>query len=121
MRHTSAYAAAQEIVSNKDRLDTAEGVHALLARTTRALALGHLQPRCATAMAYMCQTLHGSVDRLRSERERVFARTEAEAHREKALLDSQHDNLVCDNDDLTSEFENELEERSASSHGQQKK
>jgi len=121
MRHTMAYAAAREIVSNKDRLDTAEGVHALLARTTLALADGKVQPRRATALTYMCQALLASVGQLRNERDRIFARSKEDAHREKALQDSQHDNLVCDNHDLTSEIEDELVKRTASSNGKQKK
>ena len=120
-RDTPTYAAAHEIVSNQDRLDTAEGIHALLARTTLALVHGKVQPRRATAVAYMCQGMLATVRRLQEERQRVFARTEEEALREKALLDSQHDNLVCENDDLNSEFEDELVKRTASSNGKQKK
>ncbi len=121
MRHTSAYAAAREIVSNKDRLDTAEGIHALLARTTLALVFGKVQPRRATALAYMCQTMLAGVGRLQEERQRVFARSQEDAWREKALQDSQHDNLVCEKRALTSEFEDELAERRASANGKQKK
>ena len=59
----SAYARAAEIVSNHDRMDTAEGVNAFLVRIARAVAAQEISPRQGTTLTYVAQT--------RSEERRV--------------------------------------------------
>jgi len=103
-----AYGAAAEIVSNRDRLDTAEGVHSFLARIARALAAGKIHPREATGLTYVGQTLLLSLPRLLEERQKLFLADEEDAWRMKALADSYHDELVCE--DSPAEEEQEEEE-----------
>ena len=88
--------AADEIVSNRDRLDTAEGVHAMMARAARALAAGKISPRRAAMFFYGGRAMHFSLRRLREEREKIFLADETRVWREKALADSHHDNLNCE-------------------------
>jgi hypothetical protein len=88
--------AAQEIVSNRDRLDTAEGIHSMMARTTRALAAGTIGSRQATSLYYGGQMMLASLARLRQERARTFLADEKDVWREKVLADSHHDNLNCE-------------------------
>jgi hypothetical protein len=107
LNHRSAYAAAKEIATNRDRLDTAEGVHTMLARVTRALAAGKIRPRDATALIYAGQTLLQSLNRIREERQKIFLADEDEAWRRKALADSYHDELHCEE---TSDEEQEMNE-----------
>ena len=90
-----AFAAAAEIVSNRDRLDTAEGILAVMARVIRGQAAGKIRSRDATAMMYSCQTMLSALPRLAEERKKFFMRDEVEMWREKALADSHHDKLNC--------------------------
>ncbi len=90
-----AGAAAEEIVSNRDRLDTAEGIHAVMARVIRAQAAGKILARDATAMIYSCQAKIYTLPRLAAEREKVFVAEEQDVWREKALADAHHDKLNC--------------------------
>jgi len=91
-----ARAAAAEFVSNRDRLDTAEGIHSMMARVLRALAAGKIRPREATTLLYGGQTMLLSLVHLLKERKLVFMRDEGEAWRTKALADSFHDELNCE-------------------------
>jgi hypothetical protein len=91
-----ARAAAEEIVSNRDRLDTAEGVHAMMARAARALAAGEISPRRAAMFFYGGRAMHFSLRRLREEREKVFFAEEKDVWRSKALADAHHDKLHCE-------------------------
>ncbi len=100
---SSARAAADEIVSNKDRLDTAEGIHSMMARVLRALAAGKIRPREAGILLYGGQTMLFSLTHLREERKKLFLVEEGEAWRQKALADSYHDAL---NFEESSEEEN---------------
>ena len=93
--HNLAYPAAAEIVSNRDRLDTAEGIHAVMARIIRAQASGKILSRDATAMIYSCQAKLYALPRLAAEREKIFVAAEEEVWREKALADAHHDKLNC--------------------------
>ncbi|MBI3664591.1 MAG: hypothetical protein HY234_16260 [Acidobacteria bacterium] len=105
-----AYAAAAEIVSNRDRLDTAEGIHAMLVRTARALAAGKISSRDATSLFYAGQMMLLSLPHLRAEREKLFLADEEDAWRRKALADSHHDKLVCERSSEENEEEQEPEE-----------
>ena len=89
------FAAAAEIVSNRDRLDTAEGIHAVMARVIRGQAAGKIRSRDATSIMYSCQTMLSALPRLAEERRKIFMRDEVEMWREKALADSHHDKLNC--------------------------
>ena len=91
-----AAAAADEIVSNRDRLDTAEGVHNMMTRAARALAAGQISPRRAAMFFYGGRAMQFSLRRLREEREKIFLADETDVWREKALADSHHDNLNCE-------------------------
>ncbi|MCL5743739.1 MAG: hypothetical protein M1541_07405 [Acidobacteria bacterium] len=64
---------AAPVVPDGDRLDTAESIHAVMARILRGQATGKFQPKHATAMMYSCQTLLLALPRLDAERERVLA------------------------------------------------
>ena len=90
------YAAAEEIVSNRERLDTAEGIHAVMDHIIRAQAAGTLSPRQATALMYSCQIKLYTLARLAAEREKIFLAKEEDVWREKALADSHHDKLNCE-------------------------
>jgi hypothetical protein len=90
-----AYAAAEEIVSNRERLDTAEGIHAVMDRVIRAQAAGALTPRQGTALMYSCQIKLYTLSRLAAEREKIFLAKEEDVWREKALADAHHDKLNC--------------------------
>ncbi len=91
--HNCAYPAAAEIVANRDRLDKAEGIHAVMARILRGQAAGKILARDATAMMYSCQTMLYSLPRLAEERKKIFVADEVDMWREKALADSHHDKL----------------------------
>ena len=86
---------AAPIVPDGDRLDTAESVHAVMARILRGQACGKIRSRDATAMMYSCQTMLSALPRLAEERKKFFMRDEVEMGREKALADSPHDKLNC--------------------------
>jgi hypothetical protein len=91
--HSLPDAAAAEIVSNSLRLDTVEGIHALLSRVMRQLTRGRIQPRKANAIFYAAQIMLASVERLREERERVFCADSDQALKHKALFEAQVDAL----------------------------
>ena len=93
---SSTYARAAEIVSNRDRLDTAEGVHRMLARVARALAAGQIRSRDAATLIYAGQTMLQSLNHVHEERHRIFFASEEDAWRMKALADSYHDELNCE-------------------------
>ena len=93
---SQAYAAAAEIVSNRDRLDTAEGIHAMMVRTTRALASGKIASRSASILFYGGMMMLTSLKHLREERKKIFLHDEEEVWRQKALVDSFHDELNCE-------------------------
>lgn len=103
-----AYAAAAEIVSNRDRLDTAEGIHSMMVRTTLALAARKIPAREASTLFYGGVMMLTSLKQLREERGKVFLRDEDEAWRAKALADSFHDQLNCED---SSEDEGDEEEK----------
>ncbi len=113
----NASARAAEIVSNRDRLDTAEGIHSMMARVIRALAAGKIRAREAGMLIYGGQSMLLSLTRLREEREKIFLAGEDEAWRRKALADSFHDELTCEDssekDDAGEETEEESEAESA--------
>jgi hypothetical protein len=92
----NARAAADEIVSNKDRLDTAEGIHSMMARVLRALAAGKIRSRDASTLLYGGQTMLFSLTHLHEERKKLFLAKDEDAWREKALADSYHDALNCE-------------------------
>jgi hypothetical protein len=75
---------ARTLVAYSGNLDTAEGIHNLLARTARALARGRIHPRRATAMAFLAQTMLKSLAFLRDEREEVFFADAEDALKERA-------------------------------------
>ena len=76
---------AAPIVPDGDRLDTAESIHAVMARILRGQATGKFHAKDATAMMYSCQTLLYALPRLAEEREKVLAGS----HRDKLnCLDS---------------------------------
>lgn len=106
----SARAAAAEIVSNRDRLDTAEGIHSMMARVIRALAAGKIRSRDASIMLYGGQTMLLSLTHLREERKKLFLVEEDEVWRRKALADSFHDALNCEDSPEEKEEEEEPEE-----------
>lgn len=113
-KHSTSYycscAAADEIVSNRDRLDTAEGIHAVMARVIRAQAAGKILARDATAMIYSCQAKLYTLPRLAAERKKVFLAEEEDVWREKVLADSHHDKLNCEeSSEAGDEEENENE------------
>ncbi|HEV8383611.1 MAG TPA: hypothetical protein VGQ11_01980 [Candidatus Acidoferrales bacterium] len=91
----NAYAAAEEIVSNRDRLDTAEGLHAVMDHVIRAQAATKLSPREATALMYSCQIKLYTLSRLAAERKKIFIAEEEDVWREKALAEAHHDKLNC--------------------------
>ena len=64
---------AAPIVPDGDRLDSAESIHAVMARILRGQATGKFHSKDATAMMYSCQTLLSSLPRLAEERERFLA------------------------------------------------
>ncbi len=88
-----AFPVAADLVSDGDRLDTAEGIHIVMARVLRGQATGRIRSRDATAMMYSCQTMLYALPRLADERKKVFVAEEEEAWREKALADSHHHKL----------------------------
>ncbi len=88
-----AFPIAADIVSDGDRLDTAEGIHTVMARVLRGQAARKIQPRDATAMMYSCQTMLYALSRLADERKRISVADEVDMWREKALADSHHDKL----------------------------
>jgi hypothetical protein len=90
--------AAAEIVSNRDRLDTAEGVHAMMARAARALAAGEISPRRAAMFFYGGRAMHHSLRRLREEREKVFLAEEKDVWHNKVLAEAHHDKINCVDD-----------------------
>jgi hypothetical protein len=106
----NARAAADEIVSNKDRLDTAEGIHSMMTRVLRALAAGKIRSRDASILLYGGQTMLFSLTHLREERKKLFLVEEGEAWRQKALADSYHDALNCEDSPEEKEEEEEPEE-----------
>ena len=106
---SNARAAADEIVSNKDRLDTAEGIHSMMARVLRALAAGKIRSREAGMLIYGGQSMLQSLNLLNEERKKLFLRDEDEAWRAKALADSYHDELNCD--DSSEEEDDDEEEK----------
>ena len=111
-----AQEAADEIVSNRDRLDTAEGIHSMMARVIRALAAGKIRSREAGMLIYGGQSMLQSLTHLKEEREKLFLRDEDEAWRAKALADSFHDALNCDDspeDEGEEEDANEQEAQTA--------
>jgi hypothetical protein len=91
-----ARASAAEIVSNRDRLDTAEGILAMMGRITRALAAGKILARDATAMLYAGQTMLYALPRVLAEREKIFIAKEEEVWRNKVLAEAHHDILNCE-------------------------
>ena len=107
-----AYAAAQEIVSNRDRLDTAEGIHTMMTRVARALAAGEVSPRRASALFYGGRAMHFSLRRLTEEREGIFTADEDDVWRDKALADSHHDKLNCEASSENEEVEDGDEQES---------
>jgi hypothetical protein len=94
-----ARVAAAEIVSNRDRLDTAEGILAMMGRVTRALAAGKILARDATAMLYAGQTMLSALPRVLAEREKIFIAKEEEVWRNKVLAEAHHDILNCEESD----------------------
>jgi len=93
--HYYVRAAADEIVSNRDRLDTAEGIHSVMARIIRGQAAGKIRSKDAASMMYSCQTMLSSLPRLAEERKKIFLAEEEDLWREKVLADSLHDKLNC--------------------------
>lgn len=117
-----AAAAADEIVSNRDRLDTAEGIHAMMARVTRALVARKILARDATAILYAGQTMLYALPRVLAEREKIFLAKEEDVWREKALADSHHDMLNCDDSpEEESDQEEDEGEQELESAGKKKK
>jgi hypothetical protein len=108
-----AQAAADEIVSNKDRLDTAEGIHSMMARVLRALAAGKIRTRDASTLLYGGQTMLFSLTHLHEERKKLFLVEEDEAWRRKALADSYHDALNCEESSKEEDGEEDTEEQEA--------
>lgn len=96
--YSRARVAAEEIVSNRDRLDTAEGVHAMMARAARALAAGEISPRRAAMFFYGGRAMHYSLRRLREEREKIFIADDQDTWRNKVLAEAHHDKLYCVDD-----------------------
>ncbi len=90
-----AYDAAEEIASNRDRLDTAEGIHLMMVRATRAVAAGQISPRRGATLIYSGRALQYSLRSVRAEREKIFLAEEEDVWREKALADAHHDKLNC--------------------------
>ncbi len=117
----SAYAAAAEIVSNKDRLDPAEGIHSMMARAVRALAAGEIRSRDATTLIYGGRMLLLSLGRLHKERQKSFLVSEEDAWRSKALADSYHDGLLCEDSPEEKEEEEPEENRKAGNAGGSRK
>jgi hypothetical protein len=115
------YAAAAEIVSNRDRLDTAEGIHSMMARVICALAAGKIRPREASILLYGGQTMLLSLPHLRDERKHIFVRNEEEAWRTKALADSYHDALNCEDSSEEEDEEENAEKQEAQTAGTKKK
>ncbi|MBI3485200.1 MAG: hypothetical protein HY012_08630 [Acidobacteria bacterium] len=102
--------AATEIVSNRDRLDTAEGIHSMMARVIRALAAGKIRSREAGMLIYGGQSMLQSLTNLKEERKKLFIAKDEDAWREKALADSYHDALNCEDSPGEREEEEEPEE-----------
>jgi hypothetical protein len=93
-----AYDAAEEIISNRDRLDTAEGIHLMMARAARAMAAGQISPRRAGMFFYGGRAMQYSLRRVLAEREKIFLAREEDVWQEKALAESHHDKLNCVDD-----------------------
>jgi len=112
-KHSTSYihsrAAADEIVSNRDRLDTAEGIHTVMDHIIRAQAAGKISTRDATGLMYSCQTKLYALPRLAAEREKIFLADEEDAWREKALTDAHHDKLNCEELGTADEEDNAAE------------
>lgn len=57
------------MLRNRIDLETAEGIHQLLAHTARRLAAGRIPERRATALAYLAQMMMTTLPRVHQERE----------------------------------------------------
>jgi hypothetical protein len=84
---------AAPIVPDGDRLDTAESIHAVMARILRGQATGKFRSKDATAMMYSCQTLLSALPRLAEERKKISFVNEQSLRCEKILADSHPDKL----------------------------
>jgi len=87
-KHPGQLIARGETFKNRNRLDTAEGIHNFLAKTLRALADGEIAPGRASALAYVAQTMLASLARLREERIAVHTNQDWETIREAVLVDA---------------------------------
>lgn len=86
-------------LKNRLYLDSAEGIHFLLARVTTALANGKLEPRRASAIGYLAQVMISSLNKMKDERERLKFRNEDEAGEDRETVrEFLHDYLLYSND-----------------------
>ena len=83
-----------EILKNRDLLDTAEGIHHVLASTLRALAEGQIPIGRATAITYIAQTMLANLRRLQDDRRTIYIKEEDQARQDTATIDATIDDML---------------------------
>ena len=81
-------------IANREMLDTAEGIHLVLANTLRALAKGRIPERRASVIGYLAQVMLASLDHLNEERRFILVKEEAEAIRDRMTCESMLDRAL---------------------------